>query len=276
VTTGIRCLAGGDHAVELDTAGNDEASRLAADVNELSRRLREADAARAALDRERKELTAAISHDLRTPLASIRAMTEALADGLVEDGQQARYHAGIRREVGRLDRMLDDLFDLARSDAGALELHRQVLPLQEVVADVVDAMQPQALERGVALSLASEGEPPPLAFDPSRIERVLANLVRNALEHTACGGSVSVVVRGCPTGAEVEVTDDGEGIDPADLPRIWERFYRGEKSRNRGGRADGAGLGLASVRAVVEAHGGAVAASSSPGRGSTFSIRLPA
>jgi signal transduction histidine kinase len=278
VTGRIRALASGDLAGALpERPGGDEVARLVRDVNELARRLRDSDAARAALERERSDLTVAISHDLRTPLASVRAMVEALDDRVVSDAAEiARYFSLIRREVDHLSAMLDDLFELTRIDAGALRLDVQPLALQEVAADVVDAMQAQAKLRDIELELRIHGAPPDVAVDGSRIERAVANLLRNALEHTPAGGRVTVDVEHGDAGVLLRVSDTGSGIEPADMERIWERFYRAEKSRQRApGATDGAGLGLAIVRGIVEAHGGAVGAESTAGAGTTFTISLP-
>ncbi|MCH8025625.1 MAG: HAMP domain-containing histidine kinase [Chloroflexi bacterium] len=278
VASGIRSLAGGDYQARLADAGKDEVAQLAVDVNLLAARLQAAEEQRAALDRERRELTAAISHDLRTPLASVRAMVEALDDHVVEEaGEVKRYYGTMRREIERLSSMIDDLFELARMDAGALELERRPVALQEVAAEVVDAMQAQAKQAGVALALRVDGSPSELSLDGARIERVAANLVRNALEHAPAGGQVAVRVFAENGWATLEVTDNGEGMEPDVIERVWDRFYRGERSRQRKqGAADGAGLGLAIVRGFVEAHGGTVEVSSAAGRGATFTVRLPA
>jgi two-component system sensor histidine kinase BaeS len=172
--------------------------------------------------------------------------------------------------------MIDDLFELAQLDAGALRLERRPVALQEVAAEVVDAMQAQARRQGVALRLQPEGGAPEVPLDGARLERALANLVRNALEHTPSGGRVDVAVFAENGVVGVRVQDGGEGIAANDLPRIWERFYRAEKSRRRSSSgADGAGLGLAIVKGIVEAHGGTVEAASAPGSGATFTVRLP-
>ncbi|MEX2247556.1 MAG: HAMP domain-containing sensor histidine kinase [Dehalococcoidia bacterium] len=277
VASGIRALAEGDYQTRLGMAGADEVARLAEDVDTLARRLHRAGEERAALDRERRDLTVAISHDLRTPLASVRAMVEALDDRVVcEPEEVARYHAVIRREVDRLSRMIDDLFELARIDSGALKLDLGSVSLVEVAAEVVDAMQAQARRAGVALALDVAGPVPELPLDGARIERAVANLVRNALEHTPADGRVDVRLAAENGAVLLSVSDTGDGIEASDLPRVWDRFYRAEKSRNRpadGG--DGAGLGLAIVRGIVEAHGGAVDARSSPGQGAAFVVRLP-
>ncbi len=275
VTHAVRRLAAGDLRARAEVAGSDEVTSLARDVNYLAARLQEAERERQALDNERRDLTAAISHDLRTPLSSMRAMVEALDDTVVEGEEVRRYYATMRREIDRLSRMIDDLFELAQLDAGALKLQRKATDVTEIAGEVVDALQAPARKKSISLSLS--GERRLIAtVDGARIERALANLVRNAIEHTPDGGAVRVDVAPAPGGVHVTVADSGDGIEAADLPHIWERFYRAEKSRNRrDSNGDGAGLGLAIVRGIVEAHGGTVRAESTRG-GSVFTVRLPA
>jgi signal transduction histidine kinase len=276
VAGAVRLLAHGDYRTRLASDGNDEVARLSEDVDQLAARLQAAEDQRAALDRERRELTIAISHDLRTPLASLRAMTEALSDGIVhKPAEIRRYYATMRREIERLSRMIDDLFELSQLDAGALKLERRRLCVQDIAAEVVDSMQAAARLAGVELALKVDSSPPEIEIDGARMERAIANLVRNALEHTPGGGRVLISIAAANSDIDLRVTDTGSGIAPSDLPHVWERFYRADISRGRNGSGDGAGLGLAITRGIVEAHGGSVEASSGGGGGATFVLRLP-
>lgn len=279
VATAVRSLARGDLGVRVDITGRDEVSRLARDVNTLAERLLTAENERAAHDREKRDLTTAISHDLRTPLASIRAMVEALDDAVVDDPAEVqRYYGTMRREIERLSRMIDDLFELSRIDSGAVRLDLHPVALQEIASEVVDGMQAHARLNDIALTIETCPDAEPAPMDGARMERAVSNLVRNALEHTPQGGSVAVDVRNDNGWVSLTVSDSGNGIEAADLPRIWERFYRAEKSRRRlngGLDGDGAGLGLAIVRGIVEAHGGQVHAASRNGQGAVFTIRVP-
>lgn len=279
VATAVRGLAVGDLSARVDVSGRDEVARLARDVNTLAERLLEAKNQREALAQEKRDLTTAISHDLRTPLASIRAMVEALDDSVVDNPDEVRrYYGTMRREIERLSRMIDDLFELSRIDSGNLQLELHPVALNEIASEVVDAMQAPARLRDIDLTIRATADARPLPMDGARMERAVSNLVRNAIEHTPSGGSVDVAVQNDDGWLSLTVSDSGNGIEPADLSRIWERFYRAEKSRRRlngGGDGDGAGLGLAIVRGIVEAHGGQVHAASRNGHGAVFTIRLP-
>ena len=278
VSTAIRELASGNYSSSLEQQGNDEIAILARDVAALGRQLRLAEEDRASLERERRDLTVAISHDLRTPLASLRAMVEALVDGVVVGEKESqRYYAAMRREIDRLGGMIDDLFELSKIDAGALELDIQALPVEEIAAEVVAGMEAQARRLSIELTLDVQSSLPKALVDGRRIERAISNLVRNALEHTAAGGRVKVSLRPEADWIVLSISDNGSGIDPSQLPRVWERFYRTQTSRSRSAETgdDGAGLGLAIVRGFVEAHGGRVEAASRPHEGSTFTMRLP-
>jgi len=278
ISEAVRALADGRATPDLRLLSEaDEVSRLAEDVERLSNKLDASERERARLDTQRVELTASISHDLRTPLASVRAMAEALADGVVEEeNERARYYALIQREIERLDRMIGDLFDLSQIDAGALRLEKRPLPLQEIVAEVVEGMRPQAERNGIKLRFEAESDSlPNVQLDGSRFERAISNLVRNAIQHTPAGGEIRAVLRQDDGWLALSVSDNGEGFDASQAEQVWNRFYRGDKSRGRSGSGDGAGLGLSIVRGFVEAHGGEVGCESAPGKGATFTVRLP-
>ncbi|MFP4438540.1 MAG: sensor histidine kinase [Chloroflexaceae bacterium] len=282
---GAHRLAAGQLDTRVELSGGDELADLARDFNQLAAQLAAAAQERSQLEEARRELFAAISHDLRTPLASLRAMTEALDDGLVSDpAMTQRYLATMRSQIGILNSLIDDLFELARLEAGAVHLERERTALQDLVSDTLEGMRAEANQRGVDLSGVVAAEVGPVLVAPQKIERVLANLVLNALAHTPAGGRVTITVRHVlpdeqPTSESgeadllVEVADTGEGIDPADLPHIFERFYRGEKSRSR--RTGGTGLGLAIARGIVAAHGGQIWITSRPGSGTRVRFTLP-
>lgn len=286
---GSHKLAAGDLNAQVAVHGDDELSDLARDFNQLATQLAAAAREREKLEDARRELFAAISHDLRTPLTSLRAMTEALVDGVVSDPDMTRrYLTTMRSQLGHLSSLIDDLFELARLEAGELRLELERTSLQDLVSDTLEGMRAEAQQRGVHLSGEVATSAGPVLAAPQKIERVLYNLVMNAIHHTPADGSVTILVRPYSAGQTsidadsthaapdyllVEVADTGEGIDPEDLPRIFDRFYRGEKSRSR--KTGGAGLGLAIARGIVEAHGGHIWIESQRGTGTRVSFTLP-
>jgi signal transduction histidine kinase len=201
-------------------------------------------------------------------------VVEALDEGMVEDRATAtRYLASAHRHLHHLESMIDDLFELARLDAGILELRRAPVCLADLVAEAREGMQMQADERSIRLEVQIAPAIPPIALDRRRIGRVLLNLLGNALRHTPEGGTVTILAEQDGATTRVSVRNTGEGIAPEDLDRIFERFYRGEKSRSR--EQGGAGLGLAIAKGLVKAHGGRIWAESTLGRGATISFALP-
>ena len=254
-------LAGGDLAVRAPESGPAEVADLAASFNEMAESLER-------LFDARRELVAWASHDLRTPLANMQAMLEALEDGLVE---AATTLPVLREQVGVLSSLVDDLFELARIDAGALTLELRSAPLEPVVESCLRGVRADAQRRGIGLA-ASVPDDVTARFAPEKIERVLFNLLTNALRHTPSDGSVAVRVEQVDQEVQVSVEDTGEGLGDEARSRMFDRFWRGDPARS----ARGAGLGLAIARGLVEAHGGRIWAEDRPGGGARVSFTLPA
>lgn len=269
-------LAGGDLSARVGTSGSDEVARLASTLDHMAEQLQAAFERERELEAGRRELVAAVSHDLRTPLATTQAMVEALADGVVSEAAEVqRYLRLIRAEVRHLGRLIDDLFELSQIESGALELRLAPTRLPELLAETVEAYQAQARERGVVLECETEPRIPPVVADPARLQRVLRNLVDNALHHTPAGGLLRVEARSDGTAARVSVIDSGPGLAPGEQERVFDRFYRGDRARPRAGAGVGAGLGLAIARGLVLAHGGRIWAESSSTGGAAFQFTVP-
>lgn len=264
LTEAARGIAAGDYTRRVDLPADDELGELAATFNLAAAELQK-------LEQTRREFIADVSHELRRPLTRLLAAVEAVADGIITDPAELRQHlSDTRAEVARTARLVDDMLQLSRLDSGTFTLARERIELSGLVSRVCADMEPGAAEEGVSLTFA--GEPGVYVdADPGRIEQVLANLIENALRFTPAGGHVFLSVSRSEAGARVTVSDTGAGIPPEQLPHIWERFYKGDRSR-----ADqGSGLGLAIVRRIVELHGGTVTVASEVGRGTTFTIILP-
>lgn len=273
---GAARLSEGELSTRLPVDGDDEVARVTRAFNRMAARLEEAAARAEADENARRTLIAGASHDLRTPLASLRAMLDALADGVVADPETtARYLAQSQAEIGRMSRLIDDLFELASLDAG-LEIVGEQASLADLISDSLAACAARAEARGIALEGSVAPGIDPVWMASGKIDRVLANLLDNALRHTPAGGCVRVHA-GLQDGLVlVAVSDTGEGIPPEDLPQLFDDFFRGDRSRTRAGEEDnGAGLGLAIARRLVEAHGGTIWAESAPGAGATVRFTLP-
>ncbi|WP_405452042.1 sensor histidine kinase [Streptomyces erythrochromogenes] len=222
-----------------------------------------------ALETSRRELVAWISHDLRTPLAGLRAMSEALEDGVVAD--PARYHRQMRTEVERLNSMVTDLFELSRIHAGALSLSPARVSLYDLIGDALAGADALAREHGVRLA-GETVDALPVVVDGKEMTRVLSNLLVNAIRHTPADGTVAIAAERRADAVVVSVTDACGGIPEEDLPRVFDTGWRGSQARTP---PSGAGLGLAIVRGIVEAHSGHADVHNVPG-GCRFELTLPA
>ncbi|MDQ3821888.1 MAG: ATP-binding protein [Actinomycetota bacterium] len=256
-----RALAAGDLSARAREDGPAEIGDLASSFNAMAAELER-------LFDARRELVAWASHDLRTPIASLQAMIEAIEDGLA---QPQHYLPALRQQVRTLAMLVDDLFELARIDAGALTLELRDGELADLVDECVRGLEAEAASRRIRLEVRADPEAR-ARFEPEKVQRILFNLVTNALRHTPSDGSVAVLVE--PRAAEVQVTveDTGDGLDAEAEQRMFERFWRSDRAR----AGDGAGLGLAIARGLVEAHGGRIWAERRREGGARVSFTLPA
>jgi len=256
------------------TAGVLGAVTLAHELAVARARADESAARERALERSRRELVAWVSHDLRTPLAGIQAMVEALDDGVVADHAEVHgYYQRLSHETARLARLVDDLFELSRIEADALDLTMERVSLGELVSDAVATASALADAKGVRVDGRVAARSPEVAASSRELTRVVVNLLDNAIRHTPPGGAVSVLVGHVDDHAEVSVVDSCGGIPTGDLDRVFELAYRGDTARTPG-TAGGAGLGLAIARGFVEAHRGDIAVHNE-GPGCRFTVRLP-
>ena len=254
-------LAAGDLSARAPSGGAREIAELAGSFNAMAAGLEQ-------LFDARRELVAWASHDLRAPIASLQAMLEAIEDGLASPED---YLPTLRDQVRTLSALVDDLFELARIDAGALTLELRRMPIAPLVASALRVLQPEAEARGVMLS-AEVDEQVEAELAPDKFERVLFNLVTNALRHTPSDGSVAIRVERRVSDLLLRVEDSGEGLSAEAPARMFERFWRADRARS----GSGAGLGLAIARGLVEAHGGRIWAENRPQGGACISFTLPA
>jgi signal transduction histidine kinase len=218
--------------------------------------LAERERARAAAEATRRQLVAAVSHDLRTPIASLRLLVEAVDDEIVDEETRRRYLATMQTHIHSLSGMIDDLFELSRIEAGDIDWSMRQVELALLIDETVSAMQAEAGAKGIRVNSQLDDAPLAARADPEKIQRVLFNLIRNAIRHTPADGSVTVRAEAAREGVEIEIADSGEGIPAEDRERVFEAFFRGGPDSSR--HSDGAGLGLAVSRAIVETHGGRI------------------
>jgi signal transduction histidine kinase len=255
-------LAGGDLSSRAPEQGAAELVEVAQSFNAM------ADSIERLFD-ARRELVAWASHDLRTPLASMRAMIEAIDDGLAEP---AEYMPALADQVRTLAALVDDLFELARIDAGVLTHEVQRADLQEVIRSCLRGFEAEARVKHINLGARAGDDLPPVRCAPDQVQRVLYNLLTNAIRHTPPDGAIAIVVSPHQGDVTIAVEDTGDGFGPETAERMFDRFWRAESSRT----SPGSGLGLAIARALVEAHGGRIWAESLPGGGARVAFNLPA
>jgi two-component system phosphate regulon sensor histidine kinase PhoR len=224
------------------------------------------------LQTTRRELIGNISHEFRTPLAGIKAMVETLQDGAVDDKEVARdFLARIDNETDRLTHLVAELTELSRIETGKAELRKESVNLNQLADEVIAQLSPQAERQRVSITREFAADLPSVLADKDRVRQVIANLVHNAIKFTPAGGRITIASRALEGSAVVDIADTGIGIPKTDLPRVFQRFYKGDKAR----AGEGTGMGLAIAKHVVEAHGGTIWVESEEGKGSTFSFRLP-
>ena len=266
-------MARGGRDVTIETSARDELGALAASANAMAARLAAEERARAQSEEARSKLVTAVSHDLRTAITSLQLLAEAIRDDLVNGEQRRAYADRMGTHVSALSALIDDLFELSRLEAGDITWSLQRVELHELVRETIEAMRVQAEAKGVRVTATLPRELTPTRANPEKLQRVLFNLIQNAIRHTPADGSVVVRAEPSARSVEIEVADTGSGIAASDRPRVFGAFYRGGADAARSG--DGAGLGLAVSRAIVEAHGGQIWLAESP-RGTRVRFSLPA
>lgn len=279
VTSGLRQLmhlahrvASGDYQSRVIVDGRDELAQLGTSFNEMATQLESAAQEREELAKMRRDLTAWVSHDLRTPLTSMRAMVEALNDGLVEDPEQVkRYYRLILGDVQGMNRLINDLFEMSRLDAGGMKIEMEEDSLSDLISDSIGMFDALAKQRNIKLIGDVAPKLDSVRMNARKIGRVLANLISNALKYTPDNGTIRVEAWRDDAAVYVSVQDSGNGFAEKDIPLLFEQFYRGEGARSRSGGSS-AGLGLSIARGIVEAHGGMISAENQNGARITFTL----
>jgi signal transduction histidine kinase len=264
LTVAARGIAGGDLSQRVDIKSGDEIGELGLAFNDMAENLSRA-------EELRRNMTADIAHELRTPLSVIRANLEAMLDGVFQPTKD--NVASIHKEAVLLSRLVDDLQELALAEAGQLRIEREAADLSSLIERVLASVAARARAEGITVMTDLPSDLPPVFVDSQRIDQVLSNLLDNALRHSSEGGTVTVKAAQTGDGVQVDVVDEGPGLSRDELALVFERFYRGDRARARA--TGGAGLGLAIVKQLVEAHGGRVWVESTEGEGATFSFTLP-
>lgn len=264
----------GDYSRRVNVKSRDEIGLLAETMNSLASELQEKIDTLERFDRTRQDFVANVSHELRTPLSIMQGYTEALIDGMAGSEEDRRkYLSNIHDEILRLRRLVAELLDLKKIKTGRVEMNMKEISLADIIQRVTEKFNPLAEEKKVKINTDIPIMLPRVRVDPDRMEQVLINLLDNALRATPSGGEIKVIMKEQKEMILVSISDTGPGIPTEELPLIWDRFYKVDKSRTRSG--GGTGLGLAIVREIIEAHGGSTQVKSHPGKGSIFSFSVP-
>lgn len=264
LTLAAKRMKNGDLAVRVQPRGNDELAELGRAFNSMAEVMTHT-------EELRRNLVSDVAHELRTPLASVRCQLEAMQDGLAKPNEESIN--SIHEEVMQLNRLVEDLQELALADAAQFSLSLQAVSLTEQAEQVARSLQPLAGGRSVSIEVGVPEDLPLASADPGRLKQILANILQNAIMHTPSGGNVALSAKLDQSRIEVTVQDSGSGIAPEHLPHIFDRFFRIDESRSRA--TGGSGLGLAIVKQLVELHDGKVWAESHPGIGTTIRFTLP-
>lgn len=277
VSDAIEQMAKGDLSVHVKVTGSDEISTLAKMLNWTVDSLKEIEEEKKRTEGLRRDLIAWISHDLRTPLTAVQASLEAIADDVVTEPDAVKeYIHNSLGELGNLRVLIDDLFEIAQIDAGHMSLKFMEASLSDLISDTVSSLSPHVQRRKVSIHGEIQAGIPPVYMAPDKIQRVLYNLIDNAIRHTPEGGNITIGAKQSAESVQVEVHNTGEAIPPEHLPHIFEKFYRGEQARQRNSDGHrGAGLGLAIARGFIEAHQGKIQVESNDKSGTCFSFTIP-
>jgi signal transduction histidine kinase len=256
IRDGLNAVGRGQRDVRIETAAEDELAELASAANAMIAQLRTEQAARDQSDSARRSLVASVSHDLRTPITSLRLLAEAVEDEIVDGEMRRSYLKRMRTHIDALSALIDDLFELSRLEAGDIRWSLEQVRLDVLVAETVEAMRVQAEAKGVSVTAQVSEVAGVARANPEKLQRVLFNLIQNAIRHTPPDGSVVVRAEPVADRIEVEVADSGDGIAAEEREQVFTAFYRGGAGAARTG--GGAGLGLSVSRAIIEAHGGRI------------------
>jgi len=272
--TATETLAKGDYSIRINPHSSDEVGRLGSAINSLAQELSDYMGELEKAEQLRREFVANVSHELRTPLTILRSYTEALLDGIITEPNQVKNHLhDMQEEIIRLEHLVKDLLDLSRLQNEAAAWHTEPIPLPDIADGVLHMFKQKAIQKGIKINLEAKKSVPPILGNGERLTQLLFIFLDNALQHTPSGASITVSIKQTTSAIELAVADTGTGIAKEDLPHIWERFYKADKSHQR--TDTGAGLGLAIAKQIIERHKAKVTVSSRLGEGTKFTVEFP-